>query len=161
MSLPSRLKRIFQGWTKRRFQAQSRLRLSLEALEERFTPTTASIALNGIGLSSPTAAVAQANNGPSTANAVMVNTAPTSPSSPPPSFFQAAITLFIDGTFFVIDVSEHNNPALADVQASIALNFPYAGPFAELFLQAGESWAVGRLPGGNNPVFLAQVGLGL
>ncbi len=83
------------------------------------------------------------------------------PAPTPPSLFQAALTLFMDGAHMAIDVYEHDNQAVAGVQASIALNFPYAGPFAELFLQSGEFWVAEQIPGGNNPAFKASLGLGL
>jgi hypothetical protein len=79
----------------------------------------------------------------------------------PPSLIEAALTLYIDGIYFVIDVLEHNNQALAGVQASLASNMPYAGPFAEFFLLAGELAVVEQIGGGSNPALLASLGLGL
>lgn len=65
---------------------------------------------------------------------------PAAPATPPPSFVQAAITLFIDGAELVIDQLEgYGNANLAGLYASIAANSPYAGPFAELFVLAGET----------------------
>ncbi|HTU20893.1 MAG TPA: hypothetical protein VMG10_22765 [Gemmataceae bacterium] len=71
-----------------------------------------------------------------------------SPASPAPSFVQAAITLSIDGFelgqgfvnqyVFHIDANDaYPNPP-AVLNASIAFNSPYVGPFAPLIVLAGE-----------------------
>jgi hypothetical protein len=80
-------------------------------------------------------------------NGAMTMTA--SPPSPQPSFFNAAYTLFWDGvqmidaqytgnTYFGA-VFFGNSQGIAGVNASIAYNSPYAGPFASLFVLAGEA----------------------
>ncbi len=102
----------------------------LETLEDRLTPTATPMP-------------------PSTPAAV-----------PPPSFTQAAVSLYLDGVFFVINELTHNSQAVAGVQASIALYSPYAEPFGEFFLQAGERAVLEMLPGGSNPALLASLGLG-
>jgi hypothetical protein len=68
------------------------------------------------------------------------SSAPAAPMNPPPSFLQAATTLFIDGAELLFDQLEgFGNPNLAGVNAEIAFNMPYAGPFANWFVLAGEA----------------------
>jgi hypothetical protein len=58
----------------------------------------------------------------------------------PPSFFQAAILLFIDGAEILFDeLAAYANPNLAWVNANIAANLTYAGPYADWFVLAGEA----------------------
>lgn len=67
--------------------------------------------------------------------------------SPQPSFAQAAITLYADGFFrgqglvnqyvFLIDPIYAYPVSPSALNESIALNSPYAGPFAPLFVVAG------------------------
>jgi hypothetical protein len=73
-------------------------------------------------------------------------------SSPSPtstqSFFNAALALFFDGVQLMVDQVEGNtsfgevffgnSQGITGVDASIASNSPYAGPFAQLFVLAGE-----------------------
>lgn len=69
------------------------------------------------------------------------NNAPPTPalSASPHSSIQAAVTLFLDGAEMLSDqLAAYAKPNLADVNASIAANSPYAGPYAELFVLAGE-----------------------
>jgi len=72
----------------------------------------------------------------------------TSTSAPPPSFNQAAIQLFNDGVnlgvgwvnehIFGINEADAFPVPPAALNANIAFNSPYAGPFAPLFVLAGE-----------------------
>ena len=81
-----------------------------------------------------------------------------SPTLPPPSLVDAALALFFDGVQLIDDQLEGNtsfgavffgnSQGLAGVEASIAFNSPYAGPFAPLFVQAGEIWEYNNLATG-------------
>ncbi len=70
-------------------------------------------------------------------------------SLPPPSFIQAAISLYTDGVnlgkglvnqifFHIPEIDAYPVPP-ADLNADIAFNSPYVGPFAPLFVLAGAS----------------------
>lgn len=75
----------------------------------------------------------------------------TSPTPPPPSIFQAALTLYMDGAQLLLDqLARFGNPNLAAVNASIALNSPNAGSFAELFVLAGEAAMAQQLSAANH-----------
>jgi hypothetical protein len=67
---------------------------------------------------------------------------------PSPTFSQAALTLYINGIelgqglvnqhVFGIDQNNAYPVPLAALNASIAVNSPYVGPFAPMFVLAGE-----------------------
>jgi hypothetical protein len=73
------------------------------------------------------------------------------PSTQPPSLFQAAMTLFLDGMYAILYWYQGNARGLADVNASITANLPYAGPFAPYFVFAGETAMLGALSGDSGP----------
>jgi len=115
------------------------------------TPFTFTTALGAVPTCSFTATVTDPNGDTSefsnalTATPVVLSpsppaSAPTAPAIPLPSSVQAAIALYIDGAELLFDqLAAYGNPNLAGVNAGIALNSPYAGPFAELFVLAGEA----------------------
>jgi hypothetical protein len=65
--------------------------------------------------------------------------------TPSPSFFDAALSLLIDGFFMIFDSFVGNTEALAAVNANIPFNSPYAGPFAEWFVLLGEEVCVQQM----------------
>jgi hypothetical protein len=78
--------------------------------------------------------------------------------TPPPTFFQAALALYIDGAQLVVNqefggISINGGPSTVlfpGAQANIAFNAPYAGPFAFFFVLAGESAALASSASVNN-----------
>jgi parallel beta-helix repeat protein len=74
-------------------------------------------------------------------NAISASQAPPSDPPGPASSFQAAFTLFMDGAEMLFEqlAAFYTNPNLAGLNASIAANSPYAGPFADWFVLAGEA----------------------
>jgi len=70
--------------------------------------------------------------------------------TPPPSFAQAALSLYIDGAELVLNqnlggISTNGGPSTVffpGAQANIAFNTPYAQPFSEFFVLAGASAAL-------------------
>jgi hypothetical protein len=109
----------------------------------------------GLGTTAFTATATDPNNNTSPFSNAVRATSPPSPapsatsppgSPPPPSFFEAAITLFIDGAELL--EYERGFSAFFDLtalNASIAYYSPYAGPFASFFVLAGEVAVAGQL----------------
>jgi hypothetical protein len=60
------------------------------------------------------------------------------PSTPPPSFIQAATALYLDGYMEGLDPFFDPQNVPAAINANIAYYSPYAGPFAPLFVLAGQ-----------------------
>jgi hypothetical protein len=67
----------------------------------------------------------------------------TTDATPPPSFQQAAIRLYIDGLELGFD--QFSPLALQILQSSIAFYTPYAQPFSQLLVLAGASAGVEAL----------------
>jgi hypothetical protein len=71
--------------------------------------------------------------------------APSPTPNPPPTFLQAAVALFLDGTRLIFNLRLLRLNALAAVHADIASNTPYAQPWSPYFVIAGEVAAANAL----------------